>query len=295
MKKGMVIFAVLLIILGIVANSFPAEAENKNYILGPGDQLEIVLWGRVNQKFAAIIDEKGLLELSLIGSVKAEGMTIDQLTEVLTTEFAKFFKDPNIIVTLTRPRQLNVLILGSIRTPGAYTFPVGTTLVQALLKAGNPTDRADLTSITIKRNEETITVNIEDFLKDPVANTVNDVKLENGDSIIVPVATITVAVLGEVNRPGICEIPKNGSLFEAVTAAGGLSREAVTGRITVYEAQDLAGQSPKGTELYKGGLEGNIQLQQGQVVYVPRNLFWDIGIVVSLISVITGIKSLIGL
>ena len=293
MKKRIVTFMFLLILLGMVVNIFPAEADS--YILGPGDLLEIVLWGRVNQKFSAVVNENGLLELNLIGSVNAEGMTIDQLTEVLTAEFSKYVKEPNIIVTLTRARQLNVIILGSIRTPGAYSFPAGTTLVQALIKAGNPTDQADLAAITIKRNGETIVVNMAEFTKDPITNSIEDVQLQNGDSIIIPSAMVSIAVLGEVNRPGVYQIPKGGSLFEAVTAAGGFSREAVTGRITVYEAQDLAADAPTGKEIYKGGLEGNLRLQHGQVVFVPRNYFWDIGIVVSLISVLTGIKSLIGL
>ena len=112
MKKRIVTFMFLLILLGMVVNIFPAEADS--YILGPGDLLEIVLWGRVNQKFSAVVNENGLLELNLIGSVNAEGMTIDQLTEVLTAEFSKYVKEPNIIVTLTRARQLNVIILGSI-------------------------------------------------------------------------------------------------------------------------------------------------------------------------------------
>lgn len=265
----------------------------REYKLGPGDGLSISLWGLVSQQFSVTVGIDGMFELPMIGRVVAEGKTVNELAAELKELFAVYIKEPNVIVNLTRAREIRVQILGNVRVPGLYVLTSDTTLSQALSRAGGVTERGDAEAITVQRTSgEIVTVNLKPLL---TGSGGEDHYLQDGDTVVVPLGVITVAVIGEVNKPGVYELPRDARLMDALMAAGGSTRTGVKSKITIYEASDLTDPQPRGEEIFKGNMKENPQVKQGYVVYVPRNVVWDIGLVVSILSVLTGIKSLLGL
>ncbi|MGI5854621.1 MAG: SLBB domain-containing protein [Bacillota bacterium] len=283
----------LLILSLCLVIAFSASAGAREYRLGPGDVLSISLWGSVSQQFSVTVGTDGTFELPMIGRVVAEGKTVVELAAELKELFAVYIKEPNVIVNLTRAREIRVQILGNVRTPGLFSFTAETTLSQALARAGGVTERGDSEAISVQRTSgEVLTVNLKPLLTGVGGE---DLDLQDGDTVVVPLGTITVAVIGEVNKPGVYELPRDARLMDALMAAGGPTRTAITNRVTIYEASDLADPQPQGTEIFKGNMQENPTIKQGYVVYVPRNVIWDISLVASILSVLTGIKSLLGL
>lgn len=283
----------LLILSLCLVIAFSASAGAREYRLGPGDVLSISLWGSVSQQFSVTVGTDGTFELPMIGRVVAEGKTVVELAAELKELFAVYIKEPNVIVDLTRAREIRVQILGNVRTPGLFSFTAETTLSQALAWAGGVTERGDSEAISVQRTSgEVLTVNLKPLL---IGVGGEDLDLQDGDTVVVPLGTITVAVIGEVNKPGVYELPRDARLMDALMAAGGPTRTAITNRVTIYEASDLADPQPQGTEIFKGNMQENPTIKQGYVVYVPRNVIWDISLVASILSVLTGIKSLLGL
>lgn len=283
----------LLILSLCLVIAFSASAGAREYRLGPGDVLSISLWGSVSQQFSVTVGTDGTFELPMIGRVVAEGKTVVELAAELKELFAVYIKEPNVIVNLTRAREIRVQILGNVRTPGLFSFTAETTLSQALARAGGVTERGDSEAISVQRTSgEVLTVNLKPLLTGVGGE---DLDLQDGDTVVVPLGTFTVAVIGEVNKPGVYELPRDARLMDALMAAGGPTRTAITNRVTIYEASDLADPQPQGTEIFKGNMQENPTIKQGYVVYVPRNVIWDISLVASILSVLTGIKSLLGL
>lgn len=283
----------LLILSLCLVIAFSASAGAREYRLGPGDVLSISLWGSVSQQFSVTVGTDGTFELPMIGRVVAEGKTVVELAAELKELFAVYIKEPNVIVNLTCAREIRVQILGNVRTPGLFSFTAETTLSQALARAGGVTERGDSEAISVQRTSgEVLTVNLKPLLTGVGGE---DLDLQDGDTVVVPLGTITVAVIGEVNKPGVYELPRDARLMDALMAAGGPTRTAITNRVTIYEASDLADPQPQGTEIFKGNMQENPTIKQGYVVYVPRNVIWDISLVASILSVLTGIKSLLGL
>lgn len=283
----------LLILSLCLVIAFSVSAGAREYRLGPGDVLSISLWGSVSQQFSVTVGTDGTFELPMIGRVVAEGKTVVELAAELKELFAVYIKEPNVIVNLTCAREIRVQILGNVRTPGLFSFTAETTLSQALARAGGVTERGDSEAISVQRTSgEVLTVNLKPLLTGVGGE---DLDLQDGDTVVVPLGTITVAVIGEVNKPGVYELPRDARLMDALMAAGGPTRTAITNRVTIYEASDLADPQPQGTEIFKGNMQENPTIKQGYVVYVPRNVIWDISLVASILSVLTGIKSLLGL
>ena len=289
LRLGIIIATVMfLLILG----NFTSAGE---YRLGPGDLLSISIWGQVSQNYNVTVGADGSFELPMIGKVIAVDKTISELAEELEHLFASYIKEPNVIINVTKPRSIRVQIVGNVKVPGLYTGTAETTLSQVLAMAGGITLRGDAGAVKVQRTTgDVITVDLNPLL---TGNGGDDFDLQNGDIIVVPIGIINVAVIGEVNNPGIYELPQDARLMDAIMAGGGTTRQGITRSITIYSSDELMADQarPKVEVLFKGGLQENPDLKQGYVVYVPRNIIWDIGLVVSIISALQGVKSLLGL
>lgn len=273
---------------------FGQLVQAREYRLDSGDVLSIVIWGQVNQNYSVTVGVDGSFELPLIGKVTAKNKTISELAEELKQLFSIYIKEPNVIVSVTRARNVRIQLVGNVRTPGLYTVAAETTLSQVLALAGGITPRGDAAAVKIQHTSgESLTVDLTPLLTGTGAN---DMYLEDGDIVIVPLGIISVAVIGEINKPGVYEVPRDAKLMDAIMAAGGITRQGVTSRITIYRADEFfdSKTQPKGEEIFKGNLKENPPLEQGYVIYVPRNLVWDVGLIVSILAALQSVKSLLG-
>jgi protein involved in polysaccharide export with SLBB domain len=284
-----VIFIALILLAGVVT------VNSQEYVLEPGDTLQIVILGEKEQQFTLVIRPDGYINLPIIGEIKIADMTIPDLTAELVERYRVYIRNPIITVILVKMHQEQVQVLGDVRTPGVFTLLPGANAIDAIMRAGGPNAFADLSRVTVQRRDQSDIISLDlSGMSDGIFKT--DFLVRDGDIIFVPRNTIRVAVIGEVNKPGVYEIGKDGRLLDALMMAGGLTSKAKTGKITVYNGDDFNSDTGNKIEpVFQGNMMNNPKLASEQVVYVPRSYIWDIGIVTSVLSALSILKSLFGL
>jgi protein involved in polysaccharide export with SLBB domain len=203
-----------------------------DYVIGPGDELQIKIWGQVEASLRVIVDRSGQIYIPQVGQVSVAGIHYGDLEEHLKREIAKIFKNFNVTANIGRLRSIQVLVLGDARYPGTYTISSLSTLVNAIFASGGPSPQGSLRHIQVRRDGATIT----DFdFYDLVikGDKSKDVRLQPGDVLYIPHVGPLVAISGSVNTPAIYEMKDDSTLKDLIEIAGDLSTVADTDKITI--------------------------------------------------------------
>jgi len=203
-----------------------------DYIIGPGDELQIKIWGQVEASLRVIVDRSGQIYVPQVGQISVAGIHYGDLEAHLKREVSKVFKNFNITANLGRLRSIQVVVVGNARYPGTYTISSLSTLVNAIFASGGPAPQGSLRHIQVRRDGTTIT----DFdFYDLVikGDKSKDVRLLPGDVLYIPHIGPLVAISGSVNSPAIYEMKDNSTLSDLIEIAGDLSTVADTDKITV--------------------------------------------------------------
>ena len=209
-------------------------ATPPNYRLGPGDEVIIDIWGTNQATIRENISPDGYISISDIGLVYLNGMTVTEANQYLRKELSKIYagidsENPSsqIKVTLGNSRTIQVNVMGEVYQPGTYALSSFATVFHALYRAGGVSDIGSLRSIQVVRNGKKIaTVDIYDFImKGKISD---DIRLQEGDVIIVPPYEALVKVKGNVKRPMKYEMKNNESVATLLKYAGGFSSDAYT-------------------------------------------------------------------
>jgi len=216
------------------------------YVLGPGDQLLLNFLDPAAKEVGGPVEilPDGTSTLALLGSVQLTGLTLGQASRWLTSLYAKQLVRPQLILSLTKPRPVQVSVLGEVGRPGLYPLTSFSTPVSAIQTAGGITLNADIRKIVLRRPagsggvEKQTVLDLAQLLQ--AGNQRQNPILFDGDTIIVtrsekPLpseviqiglsnlspATINITVVGEVKEPGTLALPANTPLQEALLRAGG--------------------------------------------------------------------------
>lgn len=248
----------------------------------------------------------GTISIPLVGSVRAAGQTLNSLTQEITTKLKAYLVSPVVSLSLVNLRPVRVIVSGQVERPGPIQLAnlsntrdraettTAPTLTSAIATAGGVSREADLRGVTLKRilpGGETKIVNfnlwemiaLETGPQDPVI-------LRDGDAIFVPKletgtpidsrliarsslapATVRVRVVGEVKTPGIITIRPDSSISSAIAAAGGPTVDAKLSNTEFVRMNENGKIEVNKINLH--GLSDNIQIQEGDVIYVPRTTF----------------------
>ena len=201
------------------------------YVVGPGDEVKLALWGRLNASYTLTVDRDGKITIPNIGPLVVAGMTFEQMSGYLIKQ-AEQITGTNVDISMGALRTIPVFILGDIRRPGAYTISAFATITDALLLAGGPTEIGSMRMIQLKRKDAVVqTFDLYDLLIK--GDKSRDVTLRAGDIVFVPVIGSYVGVAGNVKRPALYEMKDNPSLEHLFDLAGGLVPTAYTQQIQV--------------------------------------------------------------
>jgi polysaccharide export outer membrane protein len=138
----------LLLLAWLLAGLSPANAQNANYRLGPGDTLKIVVFQEDDLSLSAKINTRGSIDYPLIGELNLEGLTLAEAEDRLDSKLrGDYLVDPQISISIAKYR--NFYVTGEVRAPGSYEFQPGMTVRQAIAIAGDFTDRASRSKIFI--------------------------------------------------------------------------------------------------------------------------------------------------
>jgi protein involved in polysaccharide export with SLBB domain len=219
--------------VGAAASTSPLDVPiGPDYVVGPGDTLNINLWGGVTQTLPRVVDREGRIMLPESGVVQVAGLTLSRAESVIESALQKQFRNAHVAVTVARLRTVRIYVVGDVQRPGAYDISSLASPLNALYAAGGPTATGSLRVLRHLRNDKLIgEIDLYDFLLRGVHK--NDDRLEGGDTLLVPAAGPQVAVYGAVKRPAIYELRDEKNLATVLDEAGGVTVAAALGHITV--------------------------------------------------------------
>ena len=212
-------------------------AVTADYVIGPGDELEIRGWGQVQIDVRATVDRTGQIFIPRVGNVRVAGLRYNQLHDYLEGAVGRVFHNFELSVTLGQLRSIQVFVVGHARRPGSYTISSLSTLVNALFASGGPSPSGSMRNIQLKRNGQVVTeFDFYDLLMN--GDKSKDALLLPGDVIYIPPVGALVAVAGSVNVPAIYEIKEQTTLGGALQFAGRLTAAAGGDKATVERVEN---------------------------------------------------------
>ena len=193
----------------------------QNYVIGPGDNLIVQLYGKRNVEYKLVVTRDGNILVPEYGPVKVAGLSFDEAEKLITDGFERRVIGARAVVTMGQLRTIQIRLAGDVLQPGIYTVGGLSTLIDALLTTGGVRDTGSLRNIQLIRGGKRIaTLDLYDLLLR--GNSGQDRYLAHNDTIFVPPIGSVVYVGGEVQRPAIYELRGEQSVGQVIDMAGGL-------------------------------------------------------------------------
>ncbi len=218
-------------------NQLPMDLPaGPDYVLGPGDAVNIDLWGSVSQRLHRTIDREGRLSLPEIGAIQASGHTLGDVQHIVQTALRTQFRQLEADISLDRLRSVRVYVVGDVGRPGAYDVSSLSTPLNALYEAGGPTSKGSLRIIKHYRGSQLVeTVDLYDLLLHGVHSSIQHI--QSGDTILVPPVGRQITIAGMVRRPAIYELAGEKTLAEVLELAGGVLPSGTLRHVDVERVQ----------------------------------------------------------
>jgi len=198
---------------------------NADYVIGPGDALQIRGWGMVDIDLTVTVNRSGEVYLPRVGSVNVAGVKYRDLQGHLKKAISRIYTNFELTASIVQTRSVQIYILGHAQRPGTYTLSAMSTLLNALFASGGPSVTGTMRDIQLKRGTAApVSIDLYDMLLH--GDKSMDRSLQDGDVIYIPEVGPLVALLGNVKRPTIFELNKKTSLSEIVNWAGGFESAA---------------------------------------------------------------------
>jgi len=245
-----------------------------DYVMGPGDDVTINVWGAVDSTLVRTVDRNGRIVLPKVGDLRIWGLTFAQADRLIRDELARYFRGFQTSVTMGRLRTVNVYVVGEVCQPGVYTLSSLSTVTNGLFSAGGPTKLGSLREVRLIRGGYQVArLDLYDFLQR--GDRTRDYRLESGDTIFVPPIGDVVAVAGEVKRPAIYEVRSDTRLADVVTMAGGVTPTSYLKRVQVVRALPSSERVTVDVDLtgyyLKGDEASNPPVNGGDLVLIHRS------------------------
>ncbi|HVP07334.1 MAG TPA: SLBB domain-containing protein, partial [Candidatus Acidoferrum sp.] len=213
-------------------------AAASDYVLGPGDNLVVSLWGRVEQEYTLTVDREGKLFIPKVGELIAWGKTLDQFRTYVRQKLSSVYSDFDMNVSLGKIRSIRIYVTGEVNRPGAYTISSLTSLFNALYLAGGPSTNGSMRDVRLMRGgKQAASLDLYQLLLQ--GDNTSDVRLESGDAIFVPVTGPRVAIRGEIRRPAIYELKGSETALELLALAGNPTPEAHLDRVMLERVSKI--------------------------------------------------------
>jgi len=228
---------------------------DEQYLLSPGDEVIITIWGQLNLKYPLTVSEDGFIEIpDEAGRVFTNGVNLKELKSLVTERLSRIYSsyinaaNPSastafVDVKLGKVRKLLVYVVGEVKNQGPYTISSGVaTLLNVLNNAGGVKETGSLREIKIRRaNGSVDALDLYDFLITGKMD-IKKSRILYGDYVLVPLKAKSVTIKGEVKRPGIYELIGNEGIKELIGFAGGLTSNAFLNRVQIRRFEINAGE-----------------------------------------------------
>jgi protein involved in polysaccharide export with SLBB domain len=208
-----------------------------DYVIGPGDELRIRVWGQVNFQANLQVDRAGEVYLPQMGPTHVAGMPFSELDGHLRKAIGRVYRNFDLTADIGQIRAIQVYVAGQARRPGVYTVSSLSTLVDAVFASGGPSIQGSMRHIELRRGSDVVTdFDLYGLLVH--GDKSKDVKLLPGDVIFIPAVGAEVAITGSVRTPAIYELREGESLDGLIADAGGVSAVAAEARVSIERISD---------------------------------------------------------
>ena len=212
-----------------------------NYRLGPGDQLQIEVWGASEANITQKVTPDGFISIPNVGPINVNGLTVQAATNRIKAKLSQIYSgmgttnvnlSTDVKVSLGQIRTIQVNIMGEVARPGTYALSSFSTVFHALYKAGGMSQMGSLRNIKVVRGGRTVaTVDVYDYIINGRSH--SDIRLQEGDVILASPYDALVLIKGKVKRPMYYEMTSSESIRTLIGFAGGFSNDAYRGAVTV--------------------------------------------------------------
>ena len=212
-----------------------------NYRLGPGDQLQIEVWGASEANITQKVTPDGYISIPNVGPINVNVLTVQAASNRIKAKLSQIYSgmassnvnlSTNVKVSLGQIRTIQVNIMGEVARPGTYALSSFSTVFHALYKAGGMSRMGSLRNIKVVRGGRTVaTVDVYDYIINGRSH--SDIRLQEGDVILASPYEALVLIKGKVKRPMYYEMKSSESIRTLIGFAGGFSNDAYRGSVTV--------------------------------------------------------------
>lgn len=251
-------------------NGFPALSNvpvPANYVLGPGDDISVKIWGAIDVNLNLPIDRNGQVTIPSVGPVTVAGTRADKLEALLKARVGRVYNNFELSATLGRLRSIQVFVVGQARQPGVLTVSSLSTLISVLFESGGPSATGTMRQIQLTRAGKIVsTIDLYKFIQS--GDTSADAHLLPGDVIVIPPAGPRVALLGALDNPAIYELAgKEETLAKLLSYSGGQQVLTSSHKVLIERINPAQGKAPRAVEERALTPEGlNSTVRDGDVV-----------------------------
>lgn len=258
------------LVMIVVVFSRAGNVLAEEYLIKPGDTLNLMVLGENDLTRHAIVSPQGCVTLPLVNDVQVVGMTTARAAREITKALQKFMKNPQVSVELLELGKIQVTVSGEVKTPSVVSLPYGARLMDAVTAAGSYTQTADLSQIKVSRQgSEPATVDLSKFLLSGDATT--NITISSGDTVFIPSSAGTIGsimVLGAVLQAGSRPLTQGMTIREAIMAAGGPTPLADLNNMTLRHDGSTETAPIDYARVTSGDIAANPQLKPGDVIMI---------------------------
>ncbi|WP_449258344.1 SLBB domain-containing protein [Chlorobium limicola] len=193
---------------------------NPDYVIGPGDALQIRGWGMIDIDINVTVSRSGTIYLPKVGTITISGVRYRDLQQYLKTAIGKYYTNFELSASIAQTRSVQIYVTGHAKKPGSYTLSAMSTMLNAMFISGGPSETGTMRNIKLKRGAGPLmTLDLYDILIHGDKST--DLTLQDGDVIYISPVGPLVALLGDVKKPAIYELNHKTSIADLTSWAGG--------------------------------------------------------------------------
>jgi polysaccharide biosynthesis/export protein len=238
-----------------------------NYTVGPGDVLDVLLYGNQNHAYQMQVGKDGRINFPELGPVNVGGQLFSAVESEIESRISHQMIGVRASVSMAMTRSIQVFVMGDGFEPGAYTVSGLATITSALYAAGGIRKTGSMRNIVLKRDGVTVgKLDLYELLLH--GSTADDAKLLQGDVVLIPPVGSTVAIEGQVERPAIYELKNETTPAEMVALAGGLTPNADPSKATLTRIMPNGERVVLPLDLTAGG--GSEGMRNGDLIHIPQ-------------------------
>ena len=238
-----------------------------DYLVAPGDTLQIYFFGKESETFEVPIDRSGNIFIPNLKPVSVVGLRFDEVKTLIKKKVEQELIGVDAFVTMGELRAIRIMVMGESYKPGSYSVPALTSISHAIFLSGGLTEIASLRNVQLKRNGKTIkTLDLYDLLI--FGDDSNDIVLKPKDVVFIPAVGKQVTIKGHVNREAIYELKPNEKLETLLKMAGGEKAGANLERVLIERYSNKNYRTVVNANFASGE---NKPLQNGDLVHITAS------------------------